>query len=282
MSLTTRVTAIADVGVFGGSGFYTFLDDTHELTVETPWGVPSASVTLGLVDDVRVAFLPRHGVDHHLPPHKIDYRANVAAMHALGVRALLAPFAAGSLQPTIHPGELVIVDQLVDRTSGRVETFHDSFADGPRHVSLADPYDGRLRSLLVDVGRAQGLVVHDRGTVVVVNGPRFSTRAESAWYGRMGGDIVNMTQHPEAALAREAGIPFGAVALVTDYDAGLAGRPDIEPVSQERVFELFEHSLDRLRALLGGVITEWAAPAIDGAPRSATTALPPPTRAPAR
>ena len=272
----------ADVGVFGGSGFYEFLDATREVTIDTPWGPPSAPVTVGLIGGVRVAFLPRHGAGHHLPPHTVNYRANVAVMRALGVRALLAPFAAGSLQPTIRPGDFVVVDQLVDRTSGRAETFHDHFDDGPQHVSLADPYDERLRSLLIDAGRAEGFVVHERGTVVVVNGPRFSTRAESEWFGKMGWDVVNMTQHPEAALAREAGIPFGAVALVTDYDAGLAGRPDIEPVSQERVFELFERNLDRLRALLGGVIPRWAAPANGAAPPPTTTTQPQPTGTPAR
>jgi 5'-methylthioadenosine phosphorylase len=245
--------------VFGGSGFYAFLDDVEEFVVETGWGVPSAPVAIGSVGECRVAFLPRHGVGHQFPPHRVDYRANVAAMHSLGVRALLAPFAAGSLQPTLHPGDFVVVDQLVDRTSGRTETFHDHFDDGPRHVSLADPYDERLRTLFVDVGRELGFVMHDRGTVVVVNGPRFSTRAESQWFGKMGWGVVNMTQHPEAALAREAGVPFGAVALVTDYDAGLADRADIEPVSQQEVFELFERNLDRLRTLLSGVITRWSA-----------------------
>jgi 5'-methylthioadenosine phosphorylase len=262
---------VADIGVFGGSGFYAFLDDTREVTVATPWGEPSAPLTVGTLGDTRVAFLPRHGVRHHLPPHRVDYRANIAAMRALGVGALLAPFAAGSLQPAIRPGDFVVVDQLVDRTSGRAETFHDEFDDGPRHTSLADPYDPRLRSLLVDVGTAEGFVMHERGTVVVVNGPRFSTRAESEWFGRMGWDVVNMTQHPEAALAREAEIPYGAVALVTDYDAGLAGRPDIEPVRQERVFELFERNVGRLQTLLRGVIKRWAAP-VDGAgtPRRTT------------
>ena len=126
-------------------------------------------------------------------------------------------------------------------------------------MSLADPYDERLRTLFVEVGRAEGYVMHDRGTVVVVNGPRFSTRAESEWFGKMGWDVVNMTQHPEAALAREAGIPFGAVALVTDYDAGLGDCSDIVPVTQEQVFALFERNLDRLRTLLSGVITRWSA-----------------------
>ncbi len=282
MQIRVAPSAAADIGVFGGSGFYAFLDDVHEVPVETDWGAPAAPVTLGRLGDVRVAFLPRHGTRHHLPPHRVDYRANVAAMQALGVGALLAPFAAGSLQPEIHPGEFVVVDQLVDRTSGRVETFHDVFHDGPRHVSLADPYDEALRALLVDVGRADGLVMHERGTVVVINGPRFSTRAESEWFGKMGWDVVNMTQHPEAALAREAGIPFGAVALVTDYDAGLAGRSDIEPVSQEHVFAQFEQNIDRLRSLLREVITRWGASEFDGRTRLPTTAPPRPTGAPAR
>jgi 5'-methylthioadenosine phosphorylase len=282
MQTHTTPSATADVGVFGGSGFYAFLDEVHEVPIDTEWGAPSSPVTLGVLGDVRVAFLPRHGTGHHLPPHRVDYRANIAAMQALGVGALLAPFAAGSLQPEIHPGEFVVVDQLVDRTSGRVETFHDHFHDGPRHVSLADPYDERLRALLVDVGHAEGLVMHERGTVVVINGPRFSTRAESEWFGKMGWDVVNMTQHPEAALAREAGIPFGAVALVTDYDAGLAGRSDIEPVSQERVFAQFEENIDRLRALLRGVITRWGASEFDVRTPAPTTPPRRSTAAPAR
>ena len=149
-------------------------------------------------------------------------------------------------------------------------------------MSLADPYDEGLRALLVDVGNTEGFVMHERGTVVVVTGPRFSTRAESEWFGKMGWDVVNMTQHPEAALAREAGLPFGSVALVTDYDAGLVGRDDIEPVSQERVFELFERNLGRLRTLLGGVITRWGAPALGAGTPAPTTAPLHPTGAPTR
>jgi 5'-methylthioadenosine phosphorylase len=196
-----------------------------------------------MVEDRRVAFLPRHGTRHQHPPHRVPYRANVSAMRQLGVRALLAPCAAGSLQPTIHPGHVVVLDQLVDRTWGRPETFHDSFEDGPVHISLADPYDPELRARLVDTARAQGLVVHDGGTVVVVNGPRFSTRAESSAYRQAGWHVINMTQHPEAALAREAGIPYAGIALVTDHDAGLDGIDGIEPVTQEEVFAVFEANL---------------------------------------
>ena len=244
----------ADVGVFGGSGFYAFLDDVTEHAITTPFGEPASPVAVGTLAGVRVAFVPRHGAHHELPPHAVRYRANVAAMQQLGVRALLGPFAAGSLQPTIHPGDFVVVDQLVDRTWGRADTFYDTFADGPQHVSLADPYDDALRATLVATGRELGITVHDRGTVVVIQGPRFATRAESAWYRAQGWDVINMTQYPEVALAREAGIPYAAVALITDYDTGLEGMPGVEPVTQEQVFAFFEANVHRVRDLLFAAI----------------------------
>lgn len=248
--------SVADVGLFGGSGFYDFLHDTETVPVSTAWGEPSAPVTMGTVGPVRVAFLPRHGLRHQYPPHRINYRANIDAMRQLGVRALLSPFAAGSLQPDIHPGDFVVVDQLVDRTWGRESTFFDSFAGGPRHIPFADPYDAALRSRLVEVARAQGITVHDGGTVVVVNGPRFSTRAESASYRQAGWHVVNMTQSPEAPLAREAELPFAGVALVTDYDVGLDPDAGVEPVTQEQVFAVFESNLHRVRDLLLAAIPE--------------------------
>jgi 5'-methylthioadenosine phosphorylase len=266
----------ADIGVFGGSGFYRFLDDATEVHVPTEWGTPSGPVMLATIRGLRVAFIPRHGSSHEHPAHRVDYRANVAAMQALGVRALIAPFAAGSLQAELRPGDFVVVDQLVDRTQGRIDTFHDHFADGPQHVSLADPYDADLRDVLLEATRAEGVRVHDGATVVVINGPRFSTRAESRWFSRMGWDLVNMTQYPEAALAREAGLAYAGLALVTDYDAGLEGDASVEPVSQERVFEMFEANLDRLRAVLVravGLLAER-----DATP---TTPVPHPTAAPA-
>jgi 5'-methylthioadenosine phosphorylase len=255
----------ADVGVFGGSGFYRFLDDAREVELATPWGVPSGPVTIATVAGLEVAFIARHGLRHERPAHRVDYRANIAVMRELGVRALLAPFAAGSLRPELRPGDLVVVDQFVDRTSGRNDTFYDHFAEGPQHVSLADPYDATLRHALLVAARAEGVTVHDGGTVVVVNGPRFSTRAESRWFSRMGWDLVNMTQYPEAALAREAELPYAGLALVTDYDVGLADDPGLEPVSQERVFAMFEANLHRLRAVLTRAVGELA------------TQLPPPS-----
>ena len=238
----------ADVGVFGGSGFSTFLDEVEEVTIDTPYGATSAPLTIGDVGGRRVAFLPRHGREHELPPHRIPYRANVWAMRELGVRAIVGPCAAGSLQAHVHPGELVVVDQLVDRTWGRPDTFFD----GPEvhHVSFADPYDAAMRSALVAAARRLELPVHDGGTMVVVQGPRFSTRAESRWFTSMGWEVVNMTGHPEAVLAAELATPYAAVALITDYDVGLEGVAGVEPVTQEMVFAFFEGNIARVRALL--------------------------------
>lgn len=245
----------ADVGVFGGSGFYAFLDDTETVELDTPWGAPSGPITIGSIGDRQVAFLPRHGVRHEYPPHRINYRANVDAMRRLGVRALLSPFAAGSLRPEIKRGDFVVVDQLVDRTWGRESTFYDSFAkSGPQHAAFADPYDAGLRAHLLEVVRDQGINVHDGGTVVVVNGPRFSTRAESASFRQAGWHVINMTQCPEAPLAREADLAFAGMALVTDYDTGLEDEPGVEAVTQEQVFAVFEQNVGRVRDLLRAVI----------------------------
>ncbi|HEX9258869.1 MAG TPA: S-methyl-5'-thioadenosine phosphorylase [Acidimicrobiales bacterium] len=239
---------VADLGVFGGSGFTRFLPDATTVELTTPYGPTSAPVTVATVGARRVAFIPRHGLHHEHAPHAIPARANVWAMRALGVRSLLAPCAVGSLQPNIHPGDLVVVDQLVDRTWGRADTFHDDFANGgPQHVAFADPYDPVLRDVLLSTADALGFAVHRAGTMVVIQGPRFSTRAESAWFRAQGWAVVNMTGYPEAALAAEAGIPYAAIGLVTDYDAGVDGH---EPVTQDQVFAFFERNLARVRELL--------------------------------
>ncbi len=239
------MTAGADVGVFGGSGFYEFLADVETATVDTPYGAGSAAVAIGTLGDRRVAFLPRHGRRHELAPHAVPYRANVWAMRELGVRSLLAPCAVGSLQSDIHPEEFVVVDQLVDRTWGRADSYH---LDGPvEHVAFAEPYDAGLRATLVEAGRAASVTVHDGGTLVVIQGPRFSTKAESTWFRSQGWSVVNMTGYPEAVLAAELGIPYAAVALVTDYDAGVDGH---EPVSQEQVFAVMGRNVARVRDVL--------------------------------
>jgi 5'-methylthioadenosine phosphorylase len=245
------VSASAAVGVFGGSGFYAFLDDAEEVAVDTPYGPPSDRLVVGDVGGTPVAFLPRHGRRHELPPHAIPYRANVWAMRELGVRRIVGPCAAGSLTRDVPPGAFVVCDQFVDRTTGRRDTFYD----GPvtTHVSAADPYCPSLRALLIDTGRAQGLDVRDGGTMVVIGGPRFSTRAESAWFAAMGWQVVNMTGYPEAWLARELGLCYANVSLITDYDVGVAG-DGAPPVSHEAVLEVFEANNARLRELLFAAI----------------------------
>ena len=236
------------VGIFGGSGFYRFLDDVEEEAVDTPYGPPSARIRIGDIDGVRVAFMPRHGDEHTLPPHRINYRANVWAMKQVGATRLIGPSACGSLKPELEPGTFVLCDQFVDRTDGREDTFYD----GPQttHVSAADPYCPDLRETLARCAGELGIPVAGSGTVVVIQGPRFSTRAESRWFAQAGWDVVNMTQYPEAWLARELELCYANVSLVTDYDVGLEGMPDVAPVSADAAFEVFKENLERLRSLL--------------------------------
>jgi 5'-methylthioadenosine phosphorylase len=241
----------ADIGVFGGSGFYSFLEDVEEVEVDTPYGSPSAPLTVGEIGGRRVAFLPRHGRKHQLPPHVVPYRANVWAMKELGVQRIIGPCAAGSLQPHVRPGHFVICDQLVERTWGRADTFYD----GPEttHIGFAEPYCPEMREVAVKQGRDQGLDLHERGTVVTVQGPRFSTRAESDFFRRQGWEVINMTQYPESVLTREVEICYMNISLITDYDVGVEGE-DVEPVSHELVVKVFNENLSKLRDLLFRVV----------------------------
>ncbi len=236
----------ADIGIFGGSGFYTLLGAAEERAVETPYGAPSASVTLAILGGKRVAFLPRHGTAHQYPPHTINYRANIWAMKSLGVHSIISPCAAGSLQRQIKPGDFVICDQYVDRTSGRADTFYD----GPisTHVSDADPYCPELRELAARSCEETGISYHAKGTVVVIQGPRFSTRAESRWFTSMGWEVVNMTQYPEVHLARELELAYVNISLITDYDSGLVG--SVEPVSHSEVVKVFTQNIEKLHRML--------------------------------
>ena len=240
----------AAVAVIGGSGFYELADPIDSLDVDTPWGAPAGPVTIAEVEGTRIAFLARHGADHRLPPHAVDNRANLWALRALGVRTVVASFACGSLASHLEPGALVVPDQIIDRTNGRAETIHDTFDEGPAHTPFADPYDANIRRAALAAGESMGETIHDGGTVVVINGPRFATRAESRWYRSMGADLINMTQYPEAVIARELGIAYAAVGLVTDHDTGVDDRPDVEAVTQESVFETFASHLPRLRAVV--------------------------------
>ena len=239
----------ADIGVFGGSGFYSFLEETETVEMDTPHGKPSAPVTIGEVGGIRVAFIPRHGLNHEFPPHQVPYLANLWAMKELGVGRVLGPCATGSLQAHVKPGEFVICDQLVDRTRARANTFYD----GPvtTHISFADPYCEVMRQAAITAGRALDIPLHERGTVVVIEGPRFSTRAESAWFASAGWEVINMTQYPEALLARELELCYANISLITDYDVGVEGVP---PVTHEEVVRVFTDNNAKLRDLLFSVI----------------------------
>ncbi|MDA0772588.1 MAG: S-methyl-5'-thioadenosine phosphorylase [Cyanobacteria bacterium] len=240
----------ADIGIFGGSGLYAFLDNVKEVTVETPYGAPSDSVFIGEHAGKKIAFLPRHQREHRIPPHKINYRANVWALKELGCSSVICPCAAGSLQTNYKPGDFAIADQWVDRTSGRKDTFFD----GPitTHVSPAEPYTPELRKLAVEAARENNITVHDGGTIVVINGPRFSSKAESEWFHKMGWQIINMTQYPEAHLVREAGMACVNISLITDYDSGV--HTGTEPVSHGAVMEVFGQNIDKLRKMLFSLI----------------------------
>ena len=236
----------AEIGVFGGSGFYSLLDDVREIKVDSPYGPPSDSFFLAIVAGRRVAFLPRHGRRHSIPPHRINYRANVWAMRSLGVKAVISPCAAGSLQPAVKPGDFVVCDQFVDRTRGRLDTFYD----GPivTHLSSAEIYDPTLRSLAIETIRDHGIEVHERGTVVVIQGPRFSTKAESKWFSDAGWEVISMTQYPEAWLCRELGMAVVNISLVTDYDAGVHG--DTGAVDAQSVLEVFAQNAERIQRVV--------------------------------
>ena len=239
----------ADVGIFGGSGFYSLFDSVEERKVGTPYGATSGPIAIGEIGGKTVAFLPRHGKEHDLPPHRIPYRANVWALREVGVRRIIAPCASGALRTDLALGEFVVCDQFVDRTWGRGDTFYD----GPRttHVSAADPYCPDLRRRLVETAAELGVPARDGGTVVVVQGPRFSTRAESRWFQSMGWDVINMTAYPECHLARELELCYATIAMVTDYDVGVEGRP---AVTAAQVVRVFEENNARLRELLFAVI----------------------------
>ncbi len=236
----------AEIGVFGGSGFYSLLEDVREIKVDTPYGAPSDSLFLADVAGRKVAFLPRHGRRHTIPPHRINYRANVWAMRSLGVKAAISPCAAGSLQLAVKPGDFVVCDQFVDRTSGRADTFYD----GPivTHLSSAAVYDPVLRRLAIDTIRDHGIEVHEEGTVVVIQGPRFSTKAESKWFSDAGWEVINMTQYPEAWLCRELGMAVVNISLITDYDAGV--HEGTEAVNATDVLEVFTANAERIQKVV--------------------------------
>ncbi|HEU0192248.1 MAG TPA: S-methyl-5'-thioadenosine phosphorylase [Mycobacterium sp.] len=236
----------AVIGVIGGSGFYSFLDpDARRVNLDTPYGEPSGAITVGTVGGHEVAFLPRHGAKHEHSAHTVPYRANMWAMRALGVRRIFGPCAVGSLTADLPPGTVVVPDQLVDRTRGRADTYFDS---GGVHVEFADPYCPTLRSALTGLPD-----VVDGGTMVVIQGPRFSTRAESRWFAAAGFSLVNMTGYPEAVLARELEMCYAAIALVTDLDAGVDVGGGVRAVD---VFAEFKKNIGPFKILVQQAIAQ--------------------------
>ena len=242
--------ARAEIGVIGGSGFYEFLTNSARVTVSTPFGDPSDDVLIGDVEGRRVAFLARHGQGHKFPPHRVNYRANLWALRSVGVRQVLAPCAVGSLRPEHGPGTIVVPDQVVDRTWGRDHTIFDGVGHVV-HVGFADPYCPGGRRAVLNAGRAARKNMVDAGTLVVINGPRFSSRAESLWHQQAGWTVVGMTGMPEAAIARELAMCFTTIALVTDHDAGVDGG---QAVTHEEVLKVFAQSLDGLKTVLRSAV----------------------------
>lgn len=244
---------LAEIGIIGGSGFYDFFGkDAKEIEVKTEFGSPSDKITVGEIFGRKVAFLPRHGKKHQFPPHKIPYKANLAALKEIGVERIIAPSAVGSLKEKIKPGDIVICDQFIDRTKKRKDTFFD----GPKvaHIETAYPYCGDLRKIAFLEAKKLKFQAHVKGTVVIIEGPRFSTVAESISYSKMGCDVINMTQYPEVVLSAEMGICYLNISLVTDYDAGIYAGAKVEAVSIEQVLSNFKKNNEKLKKLISEII----------------------------
>ncbi len=241
---------LASIGIFGGSGFYKFLDDIKEINIDTPFGKTSDSIMLGTIKDKKVAFMPRHGRNHTIAPHKVNYKANVWAMKEIGCKRVISPCAAGSLQKDVKPGDIVFCDQYVNWTNGREDTFFDK--TDIQHISSAEPYCPQMRKIAIDSANELGFSIHKKGTVVVIQGPRFNTKAESAFFTNQGWEVINMTQYPEAHLVKEMNMCPLNISLITDYDAGLVN--DCEPVSHEAVMQVFSENISKLQKLLFKII----------------------------
>jgi len=255
----------AEIGIFGGSGFYDFLKNVKEVEIKTPYGKPSDKIAIGEYEGKKIAFLPRHGKKHIFPPHKIPYRANLWAFKNLGIKQIIAPSASGSLNIKIKPGDFVICDQFIDRTKKRMDTFYEndgtrSTAAGVAHVSSSNPYCENLRKIAIKScekfhpsgGHPKGgkIKCHKKGTVVVIEGPRFSTIAESKWFQSEKWDVINMTQYPECILARELEMCYINISLITDYDAGLIGMKKMKAVDLKEVVKVFNENNEKVKKLI--------------------------------
>ena len=242
------------VGIIGGSGLDNpdILKGARDVKVKTPYGEPSSPLRVGKIGGVSTVFIARHGREHTIPPSMVNNRANIYALKEAGVTHIIATTAVGSLREEIGRGHFVIPDQFIDFTRHRPVTFFDSFPPGEtKHTSMAEPFSEELRKLLVETARELGIKCHDRGTVITIEGPRFSTKAESHMFRLWGADVINMSTAPEVILANEAGIPYAAVAMSTDYDCW---KEDEEPVTWEMVLRQFSKNVEKVKRLLLAVI----------------------------
>ena len=244
--------ANAEIGIIGGTGVYdpNLLKDTQEIKITTPYGAPSDTIVTGTLGQKKIAFINRHGPGHKIPPHMVNYRANIHALKQLGVKRILAPTAVGSLVEEYKPGDIVILDQFIDRTHARTSTFYEK--GQVCHISVADPFCEHLRTLLTETAKKLNYPVHDKGTQVCINGPRFSTRAESLMFKNWGAHTINMTLVPECVLAREKEICYASIAMVTDYDCWKEHNVTIEEVintmkqNEEKVKTLLTKTIESI------------------------------------
>ncbi len=235
----------AEIGIFGGTGIYDsgLLEDAKEISIDTPFGKPSDSITIGTFKDRKIAFMPRHGKKHTIPPHMINYKANIFAFKELGIKRIIAPSAVGSLKEEIAPGQFALPTQFLDFTKSR----DGSFSENGRviHISVAEPFCPELQQSILKTAQNKNLSIHKNCTYVCIEGPRFSTKAESKFFKTMGGDIIGMTLVPECQLAREAQICYAAISTVTDYDVWAE-----KPVTAKEVLETLAKNVASTKNLL--------------------------------
>jgi 5'-methylthioadenosine phosphorylase len=238
------------IGIIGGSGLDDprIIKDAEEIIVDTPYGKPTSPLTCGKINNIDVVILARHGKKHTYPPTQVNYRANIYALKEQGCTHIVATTACGSLKDEIGRGDFVILDQFIDFTRHRNITFHEEFKEGEiKHTAMAEPFDKKLRNVLINTCVDLNLNFHEKGTVITIEGPRFSTKAESRMFQKWGADVINMSIAPECILANELNVPYAAVAMATDYDCY---RDDIEPVGWEEVLNIFKKNVDKVKNLL--------------------------------
>ncbi len=237
---------VVKIGIIGGSGVYGVFEPTRKVAVDTPFGKPSGDVEIGKINGIEVAFIPRHGKGHFIPPHMVNYRANIYALHSLGVERIIGISAVGSLREDYRPGDIVITDQFIDFTKKREYTFYD----GPKvvHISMADPFCPEMRKIFMDATESLKIPYHEKGTYVCIEGPRFSTRAESRMF-RQFADIIGMTLVPETQLARELEMCYVNVSSITDYDVWAE-----KPVTTEEVMKVMKENEEKIKKILRAAI----------------------------